>query len=70
MPRTAGGLAPRPTHFPARAQRVIFLCMEDGPSHVDLFDYKPALHRKTGEAMTTGAEKHPDNPPQAYKTRE
>jgi hypothetical protein len=39
------GLAPRPTHFPARAQRVIFLCMNGGPSHLDLFDYKPALKR-------------------------
>lgn len=36
-------LAPRPTHFPARAKRVIFLCMNGGPSHLDLFDYKPAL---------------------------
>jgi hypothetical protein len=40
-------LAPRPTHFPARAQRVIFLCMNGGPSHLDLFDYKPALKRDT-----------------------
>ncbi len=42
----AGGdsaLAARPTHFPPRAKRVIFLCMNGGPSHVDLFDYKPAL---------------------------
>ena len=38
-------LAPRPTHFPARAKRVIFLCMNGGPSHVDLFDYKPALQQ-------------------------
>lgn len=40
----AGGpLAPKATHFPARAKRVIFLCMNGGPSHVDLFDYKPLL---------------------------
>lgn len=38
-----GQLAPRSTHFPARAQRVIFLCMNGGPSHLDLFDYKPEL---------------------------
>ncbi len=36
-------LAPRATHFPARAKQVIFLCMKGGPSHMDLFDYKPAL---------------------------
>jgi hypothetical protein len=36
-------LAPRPTHFPARAKRVIFLSMNGGPSHIDLFDHKPVL---------------------------
>lgn len=36
-------LVPRPTHFAPRAKRVIFLCMNGGPSHVDLFDYKPKL---------------------------
>jgi hypothetical protein len=43
-------LAPKPPHFPARAKSVIFLYMTGGPSHVDLFDPKPALtanHRKT-----------------------
>jgi hypothetical protein len=38
-----GPLAPKPTHFPARAKRVIFLTMRGGPSHVDTFDYKPKL---------------------------
>ena len=44
----AGGnsqLTAQPTHFPARAKRVIFLCMNGGPSHMDLFDYKPALNQ-------------------------
>lgn len=36
-------LAPQPTHFPPRAKRVIFLCMNGGPSHLDLFDPKPQL---------------------------
>jgi len=40
---TAGPLAAKPPHFPARAKHVIFLCMQGGPSHVDTFDYKPAL---------------------------
>ena len=36
---------------PQRAKRVIFLCMNGGPSHVDLFDYKPELNRRSGELM-------------------
>jgi hypothetical protein len=41
-------LAARPPHFPARAKRVIFLCMHGAPSHVDTFDYKPRLLADTG----------------------
>ncbi|MBV9126179.1 MAG: DUF1501 domain-containing protein, partial [Planctomycetes bacterium] len=44
-------LAPKPPHFPARAQRVIFLFMNGGPSHVDTFDPKPMLARHAGEAV-------------------
>jgi hypothetical protein len=29
--------------LPARAKRVIFLCMAGGPSHLETFDYKPKL---------------------------
>jgi Protein of unknown function (DUF1501) len=39
----ASPLDPKATHFPARAKRVIFLTMREGPSHVDTFDYKPKL---------------------------
>jgi hypothetical protein len=46
----SGPLAPKPTHFPARAKRVIFLCMTGGPSHVDTFDYKPKLTADSGNA--------------------
>ncbi len=42
-------LAPKAPHFPARAKRVIFLCMRGGPSHVDTFDYKPKLTADTGK---------------------
>lgn len=45
-------LAPKAPHFAAKAKRVIFLCMQGGPSHVDTFDYKPALltdHGKRGK---------------------
>jgi hypothetical protein len=44
-------LAPKKTHFPARAKRVIFLCMEGAPSHVDTFDYKPTLAERNGQSM-------------------
>jgi hypothetical protein len=46
---TGASLAPRnPTHRP-RARSVIFLHMEGGPSHVDLFDPKPLLRARDGE---------------------
>jgi Protein of unknown function (DUF1501) len=43
-------LAPKAPHFPARAKRVIFLCMNGAPSHVDTFDYKPKLADADGKA--------------------
>src|SRR5580692_6917982 len=43
-------LAPKAPHFRARAKRVIFLCMNGAPSHVDTFDFKPALSSADGEA--------------------
>ena len=52
-----GALAPQATHFPARAKRVIFLCMNGGPSHVDLFDYKPTLNKQSGSASSVGRER-------------
>jgi hypothetical protein len=47
-----GPLAPKAPHFPARAKRVIFLCMRGGPSHVDTFDYKPKLIADSGAPGT------------------
>ncbi|MSU37171.1 MAG: DUF1501 domain-containing protein [Pedosphaera sp.] len=43
-------LSPRRPHFPARAKAVIQLFMNGGPSQVDLFDPKPMLDRRHGEA--------------------
>lgn len=31
-------------HHPAKAKRVIYLFMSGGPSHLDLWDYKPKMH--------------------------
>ena len=39
-----------PDHLP-RAKRVIFLCMAGGPSHLETFDYKPALEALDGQPM-------------------
>ena len=41
----------RRQHFPARAKRVIFLCMAGGPSHLETFDHKPDLARLNGQPM-------------------
>ena len=43
--------APRPTHFPAKAKRVIFLFMSGGVSHVDSFDPKPKLTSDHGKQV-------------------
>ena len=39
------------THHPPRAKRVIYLFQSGGPSHLDLFDPKPELVRRTGEEL-------------------
>ncbi len=44
-------LAARPPHFGARAKSCIFLFMEGGPSHIDLFDPKPALATHHGTPL-------------------
>jgi hypothetical protein len=41
-------MAPRPPHFAAKAKHVIFLFMNGAPSHLDTFDYKPALTKFNG----------------------
>lgn len=38
-------------HHTPRAKRVIFIFLQGGPSHVDTFDYKPALAAHDGEMM-------------------
>ncbi|TWU24254.1 hypothetical protein Pla52o_21800 [Novipirellula galeiformis] len=43
--------AVRPTHFPAKAKRVIFLFMAGAPSQLDLFDNKPKLAELAGQPI-------------------
>src|SRR5712691_2375308 len=42
-------LAPRQPHFEAKAKNVIFLFMAGAPSHLELFDNKPALAKMDGK---------------------
>lgn len=43
---SATTLDPRAPRVPARAKRVIFLCMSGGPAQMDTFDYKPQTGNK------------------------
>ncbi len=45
-------LSPKAPHFTPKAKRVIFVCMRGGPSHVDTFDYKPALAKAEGQELS------------------
>lgn len=47
----AGPLAPRQTHFPAKAKRAIHLFMAGGPSQLELFDHKPELTKLQGSPI-------------------
>src|SRR5262249_55548090 len=38
-------------HFAPKAKRVIYLFMSGGPSHIDLFDYKPKLREYHGQEL-------------------
>ena len=47
----SGPLAPKPTHFPARAKNIIYLFMAGGPSQLELFDHKPKLVELNGQPI-------------------
>jgi hypothetical protein len=52
-PASRNPLAPKPSHFPPRAKRLIHLFMNGGPSQVDTFDPKPALAKFNGQKPPT-----------------
>src|SRR6202034_4471002 len=52
----AYGAEARIPHHPPRARSVIFCFMDGGPSHVDLFDPKPALAEHAGKPIGTTAQ--------------
>src|SRR5213078_4478090 len=43
--------APKKPHLAPKAKSVIWLFMEGGPSHIDLFDPKPELEKLAGKPM-------------------
>src|SRR3989475_8016509 len=44
-------MAPKKPHHPPTAKSIIWLFMEGGPSHVDLFDPKPKLQELAGQPL-------------------
>ena len=45
----ADPLAPKKPHFEPKAKRVIYLHMSGSPPHLDLFNYRPELVKRTGQ---------------------
>ena len=55
--KTASPGHPQGPHFQAKAKNVIFLFMEGGPSHLDLFDPKPLLNQLAGQKIPDSFQK-------------
>jgi hypothetical protein len=50
MPHAMGGVLDA-LHYAPKAKRIIYLFMSGGPSHIDLFDYKPKLQELNGTEL-------------------
>jgi Protein of unknown function (DUF1501) len=48
--RSTGGVL-KSLHFAPKAKRVIYLHQSGAPSHIDLFDYKPAMRKFHGQEL-------------------
>ncbi len=62
----ASALAPKRPHHQPRANRMIFLHMRGGPSHMETFDHKPLLNARAGQP---GRTKNRKLVPQQWKWR-
>lgn len=53
LPLQASAASSQPSlpHFAPKAKRVIYLFMAGGPSHIDMFDYKPAMQKLHGTEL-------------------
>jgi len=49
MPQAANPMLPRKSHHHAKAKRVIYLHMSGAPPHLDIFDFKPELVKRSGQ---------------------
>src|SRR5881396_297318 len=49
--KMAGAATPPGPHFKPKAKNIIYLFQSGGPSHLDLFDYKPELNKRNGQPM-------------------
>ena len=49
--QAAASPAPAGVRLPGKAKSVIFLFMYGGPSHIDTFDYKPAMLGMDGKTI-------------------
>src|SRR5436853_5598509 len=49
--KDAPGATPTGPHFAPKAKNIIYLFQSGGPSHLDLFDYKPELIKLDGQKM-------------------
>jgi hypothetical protein len=47
----SGPLSAKPAHFPGSAKSVIWVFLDGGPSHIDLFDPKPVLTKLNGQPL-------------------
>ena len=59
-------LAPKKPHITPRAKSIIWCFMEGAPSHVDLFDPKPALEKYAGQPVPPSY--HPETLQSAFGT--
>ncbi len=50
-------IAPKSPQFPAKAKNVIWCFIDGGPSHIDLFDPKPALQKLAGKPLPDSFER-------------
>ena len=50
-PKTGDTSLPIGCHFKPTAKRVIYMMMSGGPSHIDLYDYKPGLKAMRGKDL-------------------